>query len=141
MCKNLWLFNFILHQLWPSHCLLNQTFNVNAMCYKWLFFSIFQVRIFDLNHDDPLKLSNIVGEAIVSCWSIQNLKTDSKRRNRNYYIISFVLYFIEFRIAKLFDTVLNNNPYLLSYCNTSTTKNSLSLFHVCYIMKLGNTNL
>lgn len=37
-----------------------------------------QIGIFDLNHDDPLKLSNIVGEAVVSCWSIENLKTDGK---------------------------------------------------------------
>lgn len=31
------------------------------------------VGVFDLDRDDPLMLSNIVGEAIVSCWSIENI--------------------------------------------------------------------
>nr|XP_034319165.1 transient receptor potential cation channel subfamily M member-like 2 isoform X2 [Crassostrea gigas] len=34
------------------------------------------IGIFDLDQDDPLKLSNIVGEAVVSCWSTEDLKTD-----------------------------------------------------------------
>nr|XP_034320574.1 transient receptor potential cation channel subfamily M member 2-like isoform X2 [Crassostrea gigas] len=37
------------------------------------------VGVFDLERDDPLMLSNIIGEAIVSCWSIENIF----KRNRN----------------------------------------------------------
>lgn len=29
--------------------------------------------MFDLDHDDPLKLSNIVGETVVSCWSMEDV--------------------------------------------------------------------
>lgn len=29
--------------------------------------------MFDLERDDPLMLSNIVGEAVVSCWSMENI--------------------------------------------------------------------
>nr|XP_022311261.1 uncharacterized protein LOC111116555 [Crassostrea virginica] len=37
------------------------------------------VGVFDLDVDDPLKLSNIVGEAVVSCWSMANiLPTETK---------------------------------------------------------------
>nr|XP_022311262.1 uncharacterized protein LOC111116556 [Crassostrea virginica] len=39
------------------------------------------VGVFDLNKDDPLKLSNVIGEAVVSCWSIANiLPTTTKRK-------------------------------------------------------------
>uniref|UniRef100_A0A8W8NU11 TRPM SLOG domain-containing protein n=1 Tax=Magallana gigas TaxID=29159 RepID=A0A8W8NU11_MAGGI len=31
------------------------------------------VGIFDLDRDDPLTLSNIVGDTVVSCWSIENI--------------------------------------------------------------------
>lgn len=31
------------------------------------------IGVFDLYHDDPLILSNIVGETVVSCWSIENI--------------------------------------------------------------------
>lgn len=31
------------------------------------------VGVFDLERDDPLMLSNIVGEAVVSCWSMENI--------------------------------------------------------------------
>lgn len=31
------------------------------------------VGVFDLYQDDPLMLSNIVGEAVVSCWSMENI--------------------------------------------------------------------
>lgn len=40
---------------------------------------LLQVGVFDLDVDDPLKLSNIVGEAVVSCWSMANiLPTETK---------------------------------------------------------------
>lgn len=29
--------------------------------------------MFDLDHDDPLKLSNIVEETVVSCWSMEHV--------------------------------------------------------------------
>lgn len=29
--------------------------------------------VFDLNQDDPLKLSNVVGETVVSCWSMKHV--------------------------------------------------------------------
>lgn len=44
---------------------------------------MFQIGIFDLDQDDPLKLSNIVGEAVVSCWSTEDLKTDGEKMNIN----------------------------------------------------------
>nr|XP_022311634.1 transient receptor potential cation channel subfamily M member 1-like [Crassostrea virginica] len=31
------------------------------------------IGVFDLNSDDPLKLSSIVGEAVVSCWSVEKI--------------------------------------------------------------------
>ncbi|XP_052693613.1 transient receptor potential cation channel subfamily M member-like 2 [Crassostrea angulata] len=31
------------------------------------------IGVFDLDQDDPLMLSNIVGEAVVSCWSMENI--------------------------------------------------------------------
>nr|XP_034329613.1 transient receptor potential cation channel subfamily M member-like 2 isoform X2 [Crassostrea gigas] len=36
------------------------------------------VGVFDLYNDDPLMLSNVVGEAVVSCWSIEKLLPDPK---------------------------------------------------------------
>lgn len=32
-----------------------------------------KVGIFDVKRDDPLMLSNIVGETIVSCWSMEKI--------------------------------------------------------------------
>nr|XP_034319204.1 uncharacterized protein LOC109618232 isoform X3 [Crassostrea gigas] len=32
-----------------------------------------RVGVFDLNQDDPLKLSNVVGETVVSCWSMKHV--------------------------------------------------------------------
>mgnify|MGYP003692276063 CR=1 FL=1 len=47
--------------------------------YVCMFLNSLKVRVFDLNSDDPLILSNIVGEAVVSCWSMANiLPTDTK---------------------------------------------------------------
>lgn len=44
------------------------------------------VGIFDLDRDDPLMLSNIVGEAVISCWSMKNIVQtdirDSKKRKK-----------------------------------------------------------
>ncbi|XP_078329886.1 transient receptor potential cation channel subfamily M member-like 2 [Crassostrea virginica] len=37
------------------------------------------VGIFDLNCDDPLKLSSIVGETVVSCWSVEKPLTTIKK--------------------------------------------------------------
>lgn len=46
--------------------------------YVCMFLNSLKVRVFDLNSDDPLILSNIVGEAVVSCWSMANiLPTDT----------------------------------------------------------------
>uniref|UniRef100_A0A8W8NSN5 TRPM SLOG domain-containing protein n=1 Tax=Magallana gigas TaxID=29159 RepID=A0A8W8NSN5_MAGGI len=41
------------------------------------------VGVFDLDHDDPLKLSNIVGETVVSCWSMEHViaTTDNAPEN------------------------------------------------------------
>lgn len=36
------------------------------------------VGVFDLYNDDPLMLSNVIGEAVVSCWSIEKLLHDHK---------------------------------------------------------------
>lgn len=45
----------------------------------WFLIILLQVGVFDLDVDDPLKLSNIVGEAVVSCWSMANiLPTETK---------------------------------------------------------------
>lgn len=44
--------------------------------------SVFQVALFDLHRDDPLMLSSIVGEAIVSCMSIENISP--KEKNGTY---------------------------------------------------------
>ncbi|XP_061190927.1 transient receptor potential cation channel subfamily M member 2-like [Saccostrea echinata] len=42
------------------------------------------VGVFDVNSDDPLKLSNIIGEAIVSCWATaQILKTTGLLSDKN----------------------------------------------------------
>lgn len=42
------------------------------------------VGVFDLERDDPLILSNIVGESVVSCWSIQKiLETIHHSKERN----------------------------------------------------------
>ncbi|XP_078329891.1 transient receptor potential cation channel subfamily M member 2-like [Crassostrea virginica] len=41
------------------------------------------VGVFDLNKDDPLKLSNIIGEAVVSCWSIANILPTTTKSNTN----------------------------------------------------------
>ncbi|XP_065938117.1 transient receptor potential cation channel subfamily M member-like 2 isoform X1 [Magallana gigas] len=38
------------------------------------------VGVFDLDQDDPLMLSNIVGEAVISCWSMENIL---QRNNAN----------------------------------------------------------
>ncbi|XP_056002348.1 uncharacterized protein LOC125661864 isoform X2 [Ostrea edulis] len=34
------------------------------------------IGVFDVDNDDPLMLSNIVGEAVVSCWAIENILTE-----------------------------------------------------------------
>lgn len=31
------------------------------------------IRVFDLDHDDPLMLSSIIGEAVVACWSMEGI--------------------------------------------------------------------
>nr|XP_022311194.1 uncharacterized protein LOC111116490 [Crassostrea virginica] len=41
------------------------------------------IGIFDLNSDDPLKLSNIVGEAVVSCWSMANILPSNIKAGEN----------------------------------------------------------
>lgn len=33
----------------------------------------FKVGVFDVDSDDPLMLSNIVGEAVVSCWAMEKI--------------------------------------------------------------------
>lgn len=38
-----------------------------------------QIRVFDLDHDDPLMLSSIIGEAVVGCWSMEGIF-----RNKGY---------------------------------------------------------
>lgn len=38
-----------------------------------LLFCFFQIGVFDLDQDDPVKLSNIVGETVVSCWSMEHV--------------------------------------------------------------------
>ncbi|XP_078311840.1 transient receptor potential cation channel subfamily M member 2-like isoform X3 [Crassostrea virginica] len=37
------------------------------------------VGVFDLNFDDPLKLSSIIGETVVSCWSVEKNLTANKQ--------------------------------------------------------------
>lgn len=32
-----------------------------------------RIRVFDLDHDDPLMLSSIIGEAVVGCWSMKGI--------------------------------------------------------------------
>eukprot|EP00105_Crassostrea_gigas_P000727 XP_011412642.1 PREDICTED: uncharacterized protein LOC105317633 [Crassostrea gigas] len=42
------------------------------------------VGVFDLDQDDPKKLSNIVGETVVSCWSMENvIATKHSTTNNN----------------------------------------------------------
>ncbi|XP_078329885.1 transient receptor potential cation channel subfamily M member-like 2 [Crassostrea virginica] len=41
------------------------------------------VGVFDLNSDDPLKLSNIVGETVVSCWSIEKILPNDTKGEEN----------------------------------------------------------
>lgn len=47
----------------------------------------FQVGVFDLDQDDPLMLSNIVGEAVISCWSMENIL---QRNNANGKVFKFI---------------------------------------------------
>lgn len=47
----------------------------------------FQVGVFDLDQDDPLMLSNIVGEAVVSCWSMENILQRNNANGKVFEII------------------------------------------------------
>nr|XP_034318676.1 transient receptor potential cation channel subfamily M member 2-like [Crassostrea gigas] len=42
------------------------------------------IGVFDLNEDDPLKLSNIVGETVVSCWSMKHVIPTQDNVQENY---------------------------------------------------------
>lgn len=81
MCKNVRLFNFIAHKI-LTNVFLSIISNLLYYCNNFklnLFVLTFQIGIFDLDKDDPLKLSNIVGEAVVSFWSTEDLKTDGEK--------------------------------------------------------------
>lgn len=58
-------------------CTLNVYYNVflwNEEQVKSMNASFYsKVGIFDVKRDDPLMLSNIVGETIVSCWSMEKI--------------------------------------------------------------------
>lgn len=48
------------------------------------------VGVFDLDRDDPLMLSSIVGETIVSCWSMEhNISSESDSKITNGYLLYF----------------------------------------------------
>jgi hypothetical protein len=38
-----------------------------------------QIGVFDVDNDDPLKLSNIVGEAVVSCLAMEKILTEETK--------------------------------------------------------------
>ena len=52
---------------------------LNQKCYNFM-----QIGVFDLNSDDPLKLSSIVGEAVVSCWSVEKILPAQTKGKSNH---------------------------------------------------------
>lgn len=57
-------------------------YNLLLSCLKDIIIHKDRIGVFDLNQDDPLKLSNIVGETVVSCWSMEHvIKTTEKTQD------------------------------------------------------------
>lgn len=55
--------------------------------------------MFDLERGDPLMLSNIVGEAVVSCWSMENIlqiDTNGKKEMHFIYFLYRTRFFIDY---------------------------------------------
>lgn len=48
-----------------------------------------QIRVFDLDHDDPLMLSSIIGEAVVGCWSMEGI---FHNQNHGKYSVAYIIY-------------------------------------------------
>ena len=65
---------------------------------------LLQIGVFDLNNDDPSKLSDIVGELVVGCWSTKiSVRSDEKSMviDKVHYIISQIHYFKFFSCDRL----------------------------------------
>lgn len=48
-----------------------------------------QIRVFDLDHDDPLMLSSIIGEAVVACWSMEGI---FRKQGYGKYSVAYIIY-------------------------------------------------